>query len=94
MKLINRKDFDRRITSGSLNVIQAIGVKGGFCLVAGNSSSEEAFMLQRTDKKPYLWINELGPSTYAKTRGCTNLQFFYRESLTVNDILAGGLINV
>lgn len=94
MELINRKEFDRRVTSGELDTLQAIEVYEGICLVAGKTGSKESYMLQRTDKKPYLWKNELGPSIYAKTRGCTSLVFFYREKLSVNSILSGGLISV
>ncbi|EIQ58044.1 hypothetical protein ECEPECA12_5109 [Escherichia coli EPECa12] len=43
-------------------------------------------MLRRTDLKPFVWKNEIGPSSYAQTRGCHNLTFFYKDELSVVDI--------
>lgn len=54
MKLISRKEFDRRVTSGELDNLQAVMVKEGFCLIASKADSpgEDVFMLRRTDKNP------------------------------------------
>ncbi|EAT0104121.1 hypothetical protein IDS15_003954 [Salmonella enterica subsp. salamae serovar 16:m,t:-] len=94
MKLISRKEFDRRVTSGELDNLQAVMVKEGFCLIASKADSpdEDVFMLRRTDKKPYIWNNELGPGSYARTRGCSSLTVFYRENLSVSSIQ--GLMHV
>ncbi|MDF8760117.1 hypothetical protein OU636_11815, partial [Escherichia coli] len=37
-------------------------------------------------KPPFVWKNEIGPSSYAQTRGCHNLAFFYKDELSVVDI--------
>ncbi|CAB5615142.1 hypothetical protein ACEZ6Q_004441 [Salmonella enterica] len=92
MDLISRKEFDRLITSGELENLQAIRVSEGVCLIASKADSKAVVMLRRTDKKPYIWKNELGPSSYAKTRGCSSLAIFYRENLSVSSIK--GLQNV
>ncbi|HFO2964170.1 TPA: hypothetical protein ACHJHA_003938, partial [Escherichia coli] len=77
MELISRKEFDSRVTSGELDNLQAIKVKEGFCLIGNQSGINRVFMLRRTDLKPFVWKNEIGPSSYAQTRGCHNLAFFY-----------------
>ena len=76
MELISRKEFDSRVTSGELDNLQAIKVKEGFCLIGNQSGTNRVFMLRRTDLKPFVWKNEIGPSSYAQTRGCHNLAFF------------------
>lgn len=87
MELISRKEFDSRVTSGELDNLQAIKVKEGFCLIGNQSGTNRVFMLRRTDLKPFVWKNEIGPSSYAQTRGCHNLAFFYKDELSVVDIL-------
>lgn len=86
MELISRKEFDSRVTSGELDNLQAIKVKEGFCLIGNQSGTNRVFMLRRTDLKPFVWKNEIGPSSYAQTRGCHNLAFFYKDELSVVDI--------
>lgn len=86
MELISRKEFDSRVTSGELDNLQAIKVKEGFCLIGNQSGTNRVFMLRRTDLKPFVWKNEIGPSSYAQTRGCHNLEFFYKDELSVVDI--------
>lgn len=71
MELISRKEFDSRVTSGELDNLQAIKVKEGFCLIGNQSGTNRVFMLRRTDLKPFVWKNEIGPSSYAQTRGAT-----------------------
>ncbi|MFP0166604.1 hypothetical protein, partial [Escherichia sp. WS1088] len=66
--------------------LQAIKVKEGFCLIGNQSGTNRVFMLRRTDLKPFVWKNEIGPSSYAQTRGCHNLAFFYKDELSVVDI--------
>ncbi|MCK2884278.1 hypothetical protein MZG50_22955, partial [Escherichia coli] len=78
--------FDSRVTSGELDNLQAIKVKEGFCLIGNQSGTNRVFMLRRTDLKPFVWKNEIGPSSYAQTRGCHNLAFFYKDELSVVDI--------
>ncbi len=68
MELISRKEFDSRVTSGELDNLQAIKVKEGFCLIGNQSGTNRVFMLRRTDLKPFVWKNEIGPSSYAQTR--------------------------
>ncbi|HBI2610072.1 TPA: hypothetical protein ACQ8MV_004209 [Escherichia coli] len=86
MELISRKEFDSRVTSGELDNLQAIKVKEGFCLIGNQSGTNRVFMLRRTDLKPFVWKNEIGPSSYAQTRGGLNLAFFYKNELSVVDI--------
>lgn len=80
MELISRKEFDSRVTSGELDNLQAIKVKEGFCLIGNQSGTNRVFMLRRTDLKPFVWKNEIGPSSYAQTRGCHNLAFSTKTS--------------
>ena len=63
MELISRKEFDSRVTSGELDNLQAIKVKEGFCLIGNQSGTNHVFMLRRTDLKPFVWKNEIGPSS-------------------------------
>lgn len=80
MELISRKEFDSRVTSGELDNLQAIKVKEGFCLIGNQSGTNRVFMLRRTDLKPFVWKNEIGPSSYAQTRGATTRPFSTKTS--------------
>lgn len=80
MELISRKEFDSRVTSGELDNLQAIKVKEGFCLIGNQSGTNRVFMLRRTDLKPFVWKNEIGPSSYAQTRGATTWPFSTKTS--------------
>lgn len=88
MELLNRRDFDRLVIAGEISAIQAIQVKEGICMVARKNAST-AYMLQRSDLKPYLWKHVTGPLSYAKSRGCEEIAFLFRDDLSVNDVLSG-----
>ncbi|POW54602.1 hypothetical protein C3408_22365 [Candidatus Pantoea alvi] len=91
MKLINRKEFDRRVTSGELNEVQAVWAEEGFCLIAGIRETNEAFMLMRTDKSPYIWNTAKGPVDYASTRGKRQITIHIRTEKSINLLLSEGL---
>ncbi|EHK0699994.1 hypothetical protein ICL29_004124 [Salmonella enterica] len=94
MELMNRRDFDRLVIAGEISAMQAIQVKEGICMVAIKKDTSNAYMLQRSDLKPYLWKHVTGPLSYAESRGRSELTFLFREQLSVNDVLSGGMHHV
>ncbi|MCL8356412.1 hypothetical protein [Enterobacter hormaechei] len=91
MELLNRRDFDKLVIAGEVSTLQAIQVKEGICMVATKSGTKAAYMLQRSDLKPYLWKHVTGPLSYAESRGRAELTFLFRENQSVNDVLSEGV---
>ncbi|EQA8340159.1 hypothetical protein ACX9EL_005164 [Klebsiella oxytoca] len=91
MELLNRREFDKLVIAGEVSALQAIQVKEGICMVAKKNNTNAAYMLQRSDLKPYLWKHVTGPLSYAESRGRAELTFLFREHQSVNDILSEGV---